>query len=214
MNKSTLVAGATMLAALGVGGTLAGQAVADTPSPSPSASSSASTTQKQAHKQAQQQNQQGKDQQQGPEGKGRPGEGPGGRMGRPGMGADSDALAKRLGLDATEVKTAVQQVREANRPSDADREKMRSMTAAQRQAAREAQQAKERKALASKLGVSEAKLKEAMDALQSEHDAQEATEMKSTLDKAVKDGKLTRAEADAVTKAIKAGVIDGHGGRR
>lgn len=46
-------------------------------------------------------------------------------------------------------------------------------------------------------------------AIQEVHEAQRTTEAKSRLDQAVKDGTLTQAEADAVLKAIKAGVLGG-----
>jgi len=45
-----------------------------------------------------------------------------------------------------------------------------------------------------------------------EHAQEErAAALKTRLDKAVTDGKLTQAEADAVTKAVEAGVIGGGG---
>lgn len=51
----------------------------------------------------------------------------------------------------------------------------------------------------------------ALQELRSEGQAQRAAALKTKLDQAVTDGKLTQAEADAVTKAVESGVIGGGG---
>lgn len=68
------------------------------------------------------------------------------------------------------------------------------------------------KALAEKLGVSEATVKTALDEIRAARQSERAAALKERLDAAVKDGTLTQAEADAVTKAVEKGVIGG--GRR
>ena len=65
------------------------------------------------------------------------------------------------------------------------------------------------KALAEKLGVDEATVTKAFDEIRAARQADRAAEVKTKLDAAVKDGTLTQAEADAVTKAIEKGVIGG-----
>ena len=65
------------------------------------------------------------------------------------------------------------------------------------------------KALATKLGVDEAKVKTALDEIRAARQADRATALKTKLDAAVKAGTLTQAEADAVTKAVEKGVING-----
>jgi len=63
------------------------------------------------------------------------------------------------------------------------------------------------KALAPKLNVDEAKIKTALDEIRAARQADRAAELKTRLDTAVKDGKLTQAEADGVQKAVEQGVI-------
>jgi hypothetical protein len=67
------------------------------------------------------------------------------------------------------------------------------------------------KSLASALGIEESKVTTALEEIRTEAKADRAAELKSKLDQAVTDGKLTQAEADAVTKAVESGVI-GAGG--
>ena len=69
------------------------------------------------------------------------------------------------------------------------------------------------KALATELKVDEAKVTAALEEIRAEHEAEHKAALQSRLDEAVKAGKLTDAEADAVVKAAEAGVI-GYGGRR
>lgn len=68
-------------------------------------------------------------------------------------------------------------------------------------------------ALAAKLGVPEEKVTAALESARAKADearrADRTAKLKERLDKAVADGKLTRAEADAVRKAADAGVLWG-----
>ena len=50
----------------------------------------------------------------------------------------------------------------------------------------------------------------ALEELRTQEQADHAAALKPRLDQAVKDGTLTQAEADAVTKAAEKGVIGGH----
>jgi hypothetical protein len=67
------------------------------------------------------------------------------------------------------------------------------------------------KSLAESLGIDEAKVTAALEELRNEAQSERAAALKTRLDKAVADGKLTQAEADAVTKAVEQGVIGGGG---
>lgn len=144
---------------------------------------------------------------------GRMGHGWGGHMGRGGLAADIAAdLAKKLGIEQSKVEDAIKAVRSdlrANRtpgqpPTEADRTAREDALAT---------------ALAKKLGIDVAKVKTALSEIRQERQAarfaEHQAELTARLDQAVKDGKLTRAEADAVLKAAKAGIIGfgvGHGG--
>ena len=74
-------------------------------------------------------------------------------------------------------------------------------------------------ALAKELGVDESKVSDALDKLREERKADRPeqtpdkarTDLKTRLAAAVKEGKLTQAEADAVLKAAEAGIIGGPG---
>lgn len=69
--------------------------------------------------------------------------------------------------------------------------------------------------LAKELGVDESKVQAALDKILTEEQAEWKTErlaaLKTRLDQAVKDGKLTQAEADAIYKAAENGVVPGGG---
>jgi hypothetical protein len=67
------------------------------------------------------------------------------------------------------------------------------------------------KSLAESLGVEESKVTAALDEIRTADQAERAAALKTRLDKAVSDGTLTQAEADAVTKAVEKGVIGGGG---
>jgi hypothetical protein len=82
-------------------------------------------------------------------------------------------------------------------------------------AAREEKQQELAKALAAELGIDESKVSAALEKVQTaqrEKAQQErSAALKTRLDEAVKAGKLTQAEADAILKASEAGVLGGGG---
>ena len=126
----------------------------------------------------------------------------GGRGGERGI-AQASALAEKLGVEEAKVTEALQAFREANKPAGppAEGEKPDAVT-------REAALAK---SLAESLGIEESAVTTALEELRSERQAEKAAGLKTRLDQAVADGKLTQAEADAVTKAVENGVIGGGG---
>lgn len=139
------------------------------------------------------------------------GHGKGGMMGRGAKAEELAAdLATKLGVDQAKVEDALDAVRDdvkaarkaGGKPTDADRDAMRQTFA---------------DALAKELGVDAARVTDALDAVQQERQAERfaehEAELKERLADAVTDGKLTQAEADAVLKAAKAGVIGMGGGR-
>ena len=67
-------------------------------------------------------------------------------------------------------------------------------------------------ALATKLNIDEAKVTTALKELRTEVKTAATAGQKATLDQAVTDGTLTRTEADAVQKAIDAGIVSIRGG--
>ena len=166
---------------LGAGIGVDGRASATTTTPAPSASSSAPADSGNGG---------------APDGMGRHG-------GRGGHGEDrAAALAAKLGVDQTKVQDALKAFRDANKPTaPAEGQKPDP-------AAREAALAK---SLAGALGIDEAKVTAALQEIRSDEQSEHAAELKTRLDKAVTDGKLTQAEADAVTKAVQNGVIGGGG---
>ncbi|MFD5277299.1 hypothetical protein ACFWIX_07015 [Pseudarthrobacter sp. NPDC058362] len=183
IKKMTLGLSATALA-LGAGLGLAGMASATTPAPSPSAGASAESGTA------------------APEG----GMGMHGGRGMHGGGMhgaeQASALAGKLGVDKADVTEALQAFHEANRPFSPPAEGRPD------RATREANLAK---SLAEALGIEEAKVTAALGELRNEAQAERAAALKDRLDQAVTDGKLTQAEADAVAKAVEAGVIGGGG---
>ncbi|HET9871741.1 MAG TPA: hypothetical protein VFP89_03970 [Propionibacteriaceae bacterium] len=190
--KRTVVTVAAGAMALGAGIGVAGLASADpTPSSSPSASATASPSTGTGSADA------------------RPGDGRGGPGGRHGaMEAElATQLAEKLGITETKVTAALQTVHEANRPTAAPT----AGTERPDPAVRQAELAKD---LAKELGIDEAKVTAALEEIQTARQAEHAAELKDDLDAAVKDGTLTQAEADAVTKAVQKGVIHVGGGHR
>ncbi|MBT2530740.1 hypothetical protein J7E83_01100 [Arthrobacter sp. ISL-48] len=170
--------------ALGTGIGVAGMASATTTvTPAPSASSTAS-----------------------PDGTA-PADGGGRHGGRGGFGGVKAAdLAAKLGVDESKVTDALKAFRDANKPATppaSPAEGTRPDPAAT--------QAALAKSLAASLGIDEAKVTAALDELRTAEQAERAAALKTRLDKAVTDGKLTQAEADAVTKAVQSGVIGGGG---
>ena len=179
--KMTLGLSATALA-LGAGIGVAGMASATTtPAPAPSASASADGSTSTM-----------------PGGMGKHG----GRGGERGI-AQASALAEKLGVEEAKVTEALQAFREANKPAGPPAEGEKP-DAASREAALA-------KSLAESLGIEESTVTAALEELRSERQAEKAAGLKTRLDQAVADGRLTQAEADAVTKAVESGVIGGGG---
>jgi hypothetical protein len=115
---------------------------------------------------------------------------------------DAAALAAKLGVDQAKLEDALRAFRQANHPSGP-----RTDGTKPDRAAKEAALAA---SLAKSLGIDEAKVKAALEELRTQAQVDRAAALKSRLDQAVKDGTLTQAEADAVTKAVEKGVIGGH----
>jgi hypothetical protein len=191
--RITLGLTATALA-LGAGIGVAGMASATTtPTPTPSASSSTPADGSTSTAPA--------------EGKG----GRGGHGGHGGFGfggADAAELATKLGVDQTKLTDALKAFRDANKPAAGTEKGATADGTRPDPAARQAELAK---SLAASLGIDEAKVTAALEELRTAEQAEHAAELKTRLDKAVTDGKLTQAEADAVTKAVQNGVIGGGG---
>lgn len=130
----------------------------------------------------------------------------GGMYGRHGgmmqQGGQAAALAEKLGLDEAKVSDALEAAHDALRASHQADDSTTRPTPDQARAELAAE-------LAKTLGVDEAKISEALTALEAERNTERAAALQTRLDQAVTDGKLTRAEADAVKKAVEAGVIGG-----
>jgi hypothetical protein len=166
--------------ALGAGFGIAGMAsAATTPAPAPSTSATSDAT---------------------------PGttDGPGkhGGHGRGGdrAGVQVSGLAAKLGVDEAKLTEALKAFRDANKPTPP------AEGTKPDHAAREAALAK---SLASSLGIEESKVTAALEELRTAAQADHASALKARLDKAVTDGTLNQAEADAVAKAVEKGVIGG-----
>lgn len=190
-----IAAAGAAIAAIGLGVSQVARADDATPTPAPSATSTP--------------------------GNGNPGQGwgPGGRhgglgkgmgMGRGmgmGGGADLSALATKLGVDEAKLKDALKAVRDELRasrtPGQGNATKPDPKTMQDELATK----------LASKLGIDAAKVKAAFADLRATEEAAHQKAFDDRLAKAVTDGTLTQAEADAVKKAAKAGVIDMDGPR-
>lgn len=116
----------------------------------------------------------------------------------------AEALATKLGLDATEVSTALDAVRtELGRPERGTRPSDAEVSA---------RQAAEAAALAEKLGVSAEKVTTALSEIRSERLAERRAADDAIIDQAVADGTVTADEAAAVRKAVHAGVVGVRGG--
>lgn len=128
-------------------------------------------------------------------------------------------LAAKLGVDETKVTEALQSLRTEQRAqARAQRDQAPQGTQGDQGSPgtgqkpdRTARDAELAKGLAQKLGVDEAKVTQALSDIRTAHQAEHKAAFSTRLDQAVTDGKITRAEADAVLKAAEAGVI-GMGG--
>jgi hypothetical protein len=125
-------------------------------------------------------------------------------LGGPGGGED---LAKALGVSEEKLRDAFKAIRDDVKP--ARRGMDRPPTAAQRDAVRDKLTA----ALAEELGLSEAKVEAAFDAVHKGHRAEHREALSERLDDAVKDGELTNDDKSSVLKAFDAGVWGHHPGR-
>lgn len=169
--------------ALGAGLGVTGMAsAATTPAPTPSSSASADSTPGTTD---------------GPGMRGGHGPGRGGEHG----GARAAELAAKLGVDEAKVTEALKSFRQANKPTTPPAEGTKPD--------RGTMEAALAKSLAASLGIEESKVTTALGELRTAAQADHNVKMKSRLDKAVTDGTLTQAEADAVTKAVEKGVIGG-----
>ena len=134
--------------------------------------------------------------------------GPGARHGGPGrmmgMRADLSALATKLGVDQAKLADALKAVRA----------ELRAERAAGTRPDRATLQDEVATKLAARLGVDAAKVKGAIADVRAAHRAEVQKAFDDRLAQAVKDGKLTQAEADAVKKAAQAGVIGMGGAHR
>lgn len=134
----------------------------------------------------------------------------GGRPGGHGHGRDGGpiaaSLAAKLGVDEAKVTEALKAFREANKPAAPPAEGIDRT-----KPDRAEQDAALAASLADALGVDEARVTTALEEIRTEAQNQRSEALKTKLDTAVADGKLTQAEADAVTKAVEAGIIGGGG---
>lgn len=120
-------------------------------------------------------------------------------------------LATKLGVEEARVTEAIQAFREANKPAEGTARAEGTAPAENTRPDRSATDAALAKSLAESLGVEESKVTAALEEIRAAGQAERAAALKTRLDQAVTDGKLTQAEADAVTKAVESGVIGGGG---
>jgi hypothetical protein len=140
--------------------------------------------------------------------------GMGGMGGMGAMGGDLSELATKLGVDESKLRDAMSAARDDLRDAMKDlKDAAKDDTTADRQALQDEMQQKMADALAAELGIDANKVKGALDELETAREAERDQALTDRLDKAVQDGKLTQAEADAVLKAAEAGVIGMGGGR-
>lgn len=192
--KAALGLGTSALVAGGVVG-LSSTAVAETPTPTPSATSTPSA----------------REGQQADDG----GDRRGGRHGHGQRDGElASSLAEKLGLKEADVTAALKKARDASRPEKPSSTASPSAGTQTDRPDPAARQAALAKSLAPELKVDEAKVAAALQELRTARDAGHKAELRTRLDDAVKAGKLTAEEADAVVKAADAGVIGYGGGRR
>jgi hypothetical protein len=133
--------------------------------------------------------------------------GPGGH-GR-GIGVDTTALAKALGVTEDELSDALDAVRDATKPDDADRPAAGEQPTPPTDEERAEREAAFVTALAKALGLSEDKVSDALDTVRAAREADRRQELGERLDTAVEDGDLTAADKASVLKAFDAGVLGG-----
>jgi hypothetical protein len=122
------------------------------------------------------------------------------------LAGDLSQLATALGVSESALRDAVKGARDdlrAARPAPTA-PPPGPPTAAQQKGATDAFTA----ALAKRLGMDVTKVRAAVAAVQAAHQADRQKDFDARLAQAVKDGKLTQAEADAVKKAAAAGIIE------
>ena len=123
-------------------------------------------------------------------------------------GVEAAELATNLGVDEAKVTEALKAFRDANKFTTPPADGTRTEGTRPDPAAKQAELAK---SLAAALGIDEARVTAALEELRTAGQADRAAALETRLEQAVTDGKLTRAEADAVTKAVRIGVIGGGG---
>lgn len=189
INKKVAATAAVGAAAVAIGmGVSTAARAADTPTPTPTTTQSSSPGGGMP----------------GLDHKGR-GWGPGGRLG---LGADLSQLATKLGVSESKLQTAFQAIRPTLKDElKSLRHSGKSGSATDRTALRDQFQQKLADALGKQLGIDSAKVKAALQQLEAAREAEVKQSFNDRLDQAVKDGKLTQSEADAVKKAAAAGVI-------
>ena len=126
------------------------------------------------------------------------------------FGGDLSELASKLGVDEAQLRDAMAAVRDDLKDEVKGlRGAAKDDPNADRQALRDQMQQKLADALAAELGIDSSKVSSALEDLEAAREAERDQALTDRLDQAVKDGKLTQAEADAVKKAVDAGVIGG-----
>lgn len=203
--KKLVLGGAAVLTTAGIGLGLTQLANADPSSPKPTESSSLSVATGQAS-----------GHQGGPmdEQHGGPG---GGAMGL--RGVDSTTLAQKLGVEESKLNEAFQSIQQSKKPGGGPGQNQSSSNGSEKTTGNDQGQppaappgesgsgdrdAESVKALAQALGLDESTVTTAIEEVRTEAN-------KKVLDHAVSEGKLTQAEADAVTKAAAAGIVEVHG---
>ncbi len=182
--RKVIMGGAAVLAAAGIGVGAAQLANADSPAPQPTDSASAPAT---------------------------PGKGSEEHKGHgKRLRMDTAALAQKLGVDEAKLTEALHKIREANAPGKQPSKEKADKPTKEDRSARQAALAK---AVAEELGLDESKVASAMEEVRETAQQERAAEDKATLEQAVSEGKLTQAEADAVSKAADAGIVRIRAGR-